>query len=70
MKFGHLIKYNIRNIFIEKSYRKYGGKACPRPFCKKSKLSISLDQQTEIIYNLFLLSVQVEVYQNILKLRC
>ena len=25
MKFGHLIEYNIKNIFLEKSYTKCGG---------------------------------------------
>ena len=27
MKFGHLIKYNMRNIFLRISYTKWGGKA-------------------------------------------
>ena len=27
MEFGRLIEYNIDNIFLEKSYTKYGGKA-------------------------------------------
>ena len=44
MKFGQLIEYNMRNTFVEKSYTKYGGETIPRPFSKKSKLSISLDQ--------------------------
>ena len=44
MKFGQLIEYNMRNIFVEKSYAKYGGETIPRPFSKKSKLSLSLDQ--------------------------
>ena len=29
MKFGQLIEYNLGKIFLEKSYRKYGGKASP-----------------------------------------
>ena len=29
-----LIKYNIRNIFLEKSYTKFGGETIPRPFSK------------------------------------
>ena len=62
-KFGQLIEYNMINIFLEKSYTKFGGEASPRPFCKKSKLSIFLDHQS-----LFSFYVQVEVYQNILKL--
>ena len=42
IKFGQLIEYNMRNIFIEKSYTKYGGETSPRPFSGKLK-SISLD---------------------------
>ena len=48
MKFGQLIEYDIRNIFLEKSYANCGGETSPRPFFKKSKLSTSLDQQFEI----------------------
>ena len=43
MTLGQLIAYNIRNIFLEKSYTKCVGQTIPRPFSKKSKLSISLD---------------------------
>ena len=46
MKFGQLIEYNIRNIFAEKSYTKCGEETIPRPFSKKSKLSLTLDQQS------------------------
>ena len=42
MEFGQLIKYNMKNIFIEKSYTKYGGETIPKPFFKKSKVSIHL----------------------------
>ena len=52
MKFGQLIEYNMRNIFVEKSYTKCGGQTIPRTFSKKSKLNISLDQES---YSLFLL---------------
>ena len=44
MKFGHLIEYNMRNIFLEKSYTKCGGETSPRLFFEKLKLNISLDQ--------------------------
>ena len=44
MKFGQLIEYNVRNIFVQKLYTKYGGEAITRPLSKKSKLSISMDQ--------------------------
>ena len=70
MKFGQLVEYNIRNIFLEKPYRKCGGKTSPKPFSKKWILNISLDQQFEVLYSLFLLHVQVEGYRNILKQRC
>ena len=49
MKFGQVIENNIRNIFLEKPYTKYGGKASSRPFYKKSKLRIFLDQYTELL---------------------
>ena len=54
MKFGQLIEHNTRNIFLEKSYTKCDGETIPRPFSKKSKLSISLDQLSKVLYNLFL----------------
>ena len=44
MKFGQLIEYNMRNISFEKPYTKCGVETVPRPYSKKSKLSISLDQ--------------------------
>ena len=44
IRFGLLIEYNMRNIFLEKSYIKYGQETIPRQFSKKSKLSISQDQ--------------------------
>ena len=43
MKFGQLIEYNMRDIFLEKSYSKWGGETIFRLFSKKSKLSISLE---------------------------
>ena len=44
MKFGQLIEYNMKTIFLEKSFSICGGETIPRPSSKKSKLSISLDQ--------------------------
>ena len=35
-KFGQLIEYNMRNIFVEKSCTKYDGEAIPKPFSKKT----------------------------------
>ena len=45
MKFSQLVEYNMRNIFLEKSYTKFGVKASPKQFYKKSKIKLSLDQQ-------------------------
>ena len=70
MKFSLLIECNMKNIFLEKSYTKCGGETSPRPFSEKLKLSISLDQQSKVLYSLFLLYVQVEGCRNILKLSC
>ena len=55
MKTDQLLESNLRNIFLEKSYTKYGGETFPRPFSKKSKLGISLDQHSKVLYILFLL---------------
>ena len=44
MKFGQLIECNMKNIFLEKLYRKWIGETISRPFPKKSKLSVTLDQ--------------------------
>ena len=44
MKFVQLLEYNMKNIFVEKSYTKCSGETIPRPFTKKAKLSISPDQ--------------------------
>ena len=38
MKFGQLIEYNLRNIFLEKSYTKCVRETIPRPFFKKIKI--------------------------------
>ena len=38
MKFGQVIEFNMKNIFLEKSGKKCGGEASLRPFHIKSKL--------------------------------
>ena len=43
MKFGQLIEYNMKYIFLEKSYIKCGEETISRPFSKNSKLGTSLD---------------------------
>ena len=68
LKLGSKLKYlNMRSIFLEKSYAKCGAEASRTSCHKKSK---SLDQQPELLWSLFLLYIQVEAYQNLLKLRC
>ena len=53
MKLGQLTEHNTRNILLEESYIKCGGEAVPHPFLKKSKLRISLDQQSQFSFSLF-----------------
>ena len=38
----HTTQWNMKNIFLEKSLKKIG-ENIPRPFLRKSKLSVSLD---------------------------
>ena len=64
VKFGKLIAYNTRNIFLEKSYTKCGGETIPRPFLKKSKLSISPDQYSKVLYVLFLLFAKLRAIKS------
>ena len=70
MKFGQLIEYitrnifveksytkssgDTRNIFVEKSYTKCAGETIFRPLSKKSKWSMSLDQYRQVLNSLFL----------------
>ena len=51
MTCGQLTEYNMRNIFLEKSYAKCGRET--KPFSKKEKLNISLDQCSKVLYILF-----------------
>ena len=34
-KFGQLIKYNMRNIFLQKSYSNFGGETIPKSSSKR-----------------------------------
>ena len=42
MKFGQLLEYKMKNIFVEKSYTKWGGETIARQCSKKLKLSRSM----------------------------
>ena len=53
MQLCQLTEYNRRYILFGKQYTKCVGEPSPRPFSKNSKLSMSLDQRTEILYSLF-----------------
>ena len=65
VKLGQLIGYSIRDMFLEKSHLKCSGETISRPFSRKSKLSIFLDQYSEVLYSLFLLFPKlktIEIY--------
>ena len=63
MNFVQLIECNMRNSFLEKSNPKYGGESIPRPFSKKLNLSISLDQESKVLYSLFSLYDKLRAIQ-------
>ena len=63
MKFRQLTECNTKNIFLKISFRQFGAETIPRLFTKKSKLSISLDQQSKILYNLFILYVRMRAIE-------
>ena len=44
MKFGQLIEYNMKTIFVKRLIKKCAGEIRPRPISKVSKFSISLDE--------------------------
>ena len=60
----------MRNVFLKKLYTECRGETISRPFSKKAKLSISLDQQSKVLHSSLLLYFQGESFQNVLKLRC
>ena len=53
----------MRNISLKKSYTKCGGETSPTPFSEKLKLSISLDQKSNVLYSLFLLHDKLRVIE-------
>ena len=67
MKYGHLIDYNMSNIFLQKSYTKCGAETSSQSFSEKSKLSISLDHLVKVSDSLFLLCAilrAIKIYLN------
>ena len=67
-KFSQLTEYNMRNIFLQKSFTKCGEETISRLFSKILKSSISLD--TKKLYTVFFLVWKVEGFRNMLKLSC
>ena len=53
MKFGQLIECNIRNIFLEKSYTKFGGETSLKLFSEKLKLTTFPDQWSKALCSFF-----------------
>ena len=53
IRFSQSKQYNMRNVFLEKSYKKCGGKTSFRPFSKKGKLRLvwSFIQFVFILYS-------------------
>ena len=62
-KFGQLIEYNMRSLFLENSFTKFGGESIPRPFSKISKLRKSQGQWSKSLYCLFLLYAKLKVME-------
>ena len=60
MKFDQLIEYNMKNIFLEKSYAKCGGETSTRSFSGKAYL---LDQYSQVLYSLFLLNPKLRAIE-------
>ena len=63
----------MRNIFSWKIIHKtwWRNKSFKlKSFSKKLKISMSLCQQSKVLYSLFLFYAQIESYRNIMKLRC
>ena len=70
MKFGQLLECNMRNIFLEKSYTKFGGETSPRSFSKKIEIEFISGSIVKGFIQFVFFVCQVKGYWNILKLRC
>ena len=55
IKFGQLIECNMRNLFLEKIKHKMWWRNQSETLSEKLKLGVSLDQQSKVLYGLFLL---------------
>ena len=69
MKLGQLLEYNMRNIFIKKSYTQCAGETIPRPnLFKKMKIKCISGSIVQSFIQFVFIICQVEDYWNILKL--
>ena len=65
MRFDQLINYNMRNIFLEKwIIHKMWWRNYSETLFQKSKLSISLDKFSKVLYSLFAKFKNIEIYWN------
>ena len=70
IKLGQLIGYNTSNIFLEKSYPKFGGKTVPRLVQKKIKIECISRSLIWSFKRYIFIPDRVKDYQNVLKLSC
>ena len=63
MKFGRLIEYNLKNIFLEKSFTKCDEEIIPKPPFKNSKLIISQYQNSKVLYVLLFLFGKLRIIE-------
>ena len=70
IKFAQLIGYDTSNIFLEKSYTKFGGKTIPRHFLKKIKIQCISRSLIWSFVKFVFIAGQVKDFQNVLKLCC
>ena len=70
MKFCQFIEYDMRYIFLEKSYSKCGGKTSPDPFLKNLNWAYFSISSLNICTVCAIVHLGFEDYRNTLKLKC
>ena len=69
MKFGQLIEYNMNNIFLVNHTKNVLERPVP-DILWEIKIEHIFASTVWIVMNLFLLYVQVEVHENVFRIRC
>ena len=69
MKFGQLIEFDMRNIFLENHFKNVWEKLFPDSFLKNQNQAYLWINSLKL-YTVFFIVCQVQDYQNILKLSC